>query len=62
MEWLKRYFCRHLFDPPDMVLRDKNGVVKWKCCKCEKLFVAENGLDILVNGTCTGRWGIRNDK
>ena len=46
-----------MFDPPDMQNRDENGNVKWKCCKCGKLFVEHCGLDILKNGKCTGRWG-----
>ena len=39
-----------------MQFRDKNGMVKWKCCKCNKIFVATCGLEILENGKCTGNW------
>lgn len=56
--FFKNKKCSHLFDPPDMQNRDENGNVKWKCCKCGKLFVEYCGLDILKNGKCTGRWGI----
>jgi hypothetical protein len=40
-----------------MQCRDENGNVKWKCCKCNKVFVEPCGLDILKHGKCTGRWG-----
>ena len=56
--FFKRKKCSHLFDPPDMQSRDENGNVKWKCCKCDKVFVEHCGLDILKHGKCTGRWGI----
>lgn len=56
--YIKRKVCDHLFDPPDMQDRDENGNVKWMCCKCQKIFVAHCGLDILKFGKCTGRWGL----
>jgi hypothetical protein len=40
-----------------MQTRDENGMVKWNCCKCNKLFVEPYGLKILENGTCDGKWG-----
>lgn len=52
--------CNHLFDPKDMQPRDKDGNVKWKCCKCDHEFTAHCGLDILKNGTCTGNWHINH--
>ena len=55
--FLKYKTCKHLFEPYDMQDRDADGNVKWKCCKCNKLFVAECGLDILKNEQCTRRWG-----
>lgn len=56
--FFKQKKCSHLFDPSDMQNRDENGNVKWKCCKCDKLFVEHCGLDILKHGKCTGHWGI----
>jgi len=58
INFLKHKKCSHLFDPSDMQNRDENGNVKWKCCKCGKLFIENCGLDILKHGKCTGRWGI----
>lgn len=48
--------CRHLFIGKDLRPRDKNGIVRWPCCKCKKVFEAECGLDILKNGRCIGIW------
>ena len=56
--FFKRKTCSHLFSPCDMQSRDENGNVKWKCCKCNKIFIAECGLDILKNGKCDGKWGV----
>jgi len=39
-----------------MQSRDENGIVKWQCCKCKKVFAAECGLDILRHGKCDGVW------
>jgi len=54
--FFKRKTCSHLFSPCDMQNRDENGNVKWKCFKCNKIFIAECGLDILKNGKCDGKW------
>lgn len=48
--------CKHLFKGKEMQTRDENGMVKWQCCKCKKVFVAECGLDILRHGKCDGVW------
>ena len=48
--------CKHLFRGKEMQTRDENGMVKWQCCKCKKVFVAECGLDILKHGKCDGVW------
>ena len=53
-------FCNHLFKANEMQPRDSEGNVKWECCKCKKMFVAECGLDILRNGRCDGRWDLPN--
>ena len=48
--------CKHLFKGKEMQSRDENGIVKWQCCKCKKVFAAECGLDILRHGKCDGVW------
>lgn len=50
--------CTHEFSGKDLKQRDGNGVVKWACRKCGKVFTAKCGLDILANGKCIGGWGI----
>ena len=52
----QRITCKHLFRGIDMQTRNEEGIVKWQCYKCNKVFAAENGLDILKNGTCDGLW------
>jgi len=42
----------HKFYLNDLQGRDNNGNVTWSCFKCEKVFIAECGLDILKNGRC----------
>ena len=58
--WKRKVYCNHLFRAKDMQTRDENGMVKWNCCKCNKLFVEPYGLKILENGTCDGKWGREN--
>lgn len=48
--------CKHEFKPKDMQPRNEQGIVKWNCHKCNKMFEAEYGLKILENGKCTGEW------
>lgn len=55
--FFKRGTCKHLFRAKDMQTRNAEGVVKWECYKCKKVFAAECGLDILRNGKCDGKWG-----
>lgn len=47
-------FCSHEFRLRDMKHRDNQGLVKWPCHKCKKLFMAESGLEILHKGKCIG--------
>lgn len=60
IQFLKTAFCSHEFAPIDMQHRNENGVVVWPCCKCNHIFEAECGLDILTNGKCTGDWEARH--
>lgn len=46
--------CSHEFRFRDMQHRDSQGLVRWPCHKCNKLFIAENGLKILTKGKCIG--------
>ena len=62
MEWLKPRLCNHVFDPPDMQIRDEGGLVRWPCYKCGRLFVDTCGLYILHNGRCTGRWSLTKEE
>ena len=54
--WYKQKFCKHLFYGKDMIPRNDEGIVKWPCSKCGKMFSAENGLEILKNGKMGGSW------
>ena len=47
-------FCSHEFRFRDLKHRDNQGLVRWPCHKCKKLFIAENGLKILNKGKCIG--------
>ena len=61
---MKRFFnwllgkklCQHEFKGKDMQARNEQGIVKWPCHKCGKVFEAEYGLKILENGKCIGEW------
>lgn len=53
---LKQYFCKHEFKGVDLTSRNKDGLVKWKCHKCKKIFIDSCGLNILKNGKCIGVW------
>lgn len=55
----RRMLCSHEFDARQMQLRNADGIVKWSCRKCNRVFSAECGLDILPNGKCVGGWGKR---
>ena len=55
--FFQRRTCKHLFRGRDMQTRNEDGIVKWQCYKCKKVFEAEYGLKILENGTCDGVWG-----
>lgn len=57
--FIKQRFCKHEFYTHDMQPRNENGIVKWHCHKCKRLFQAECGIDILSNGKCIGHWGNR---
>jgi hypothetical protein len=48
--------CKHEFKGKEMQHRDAEGIVRWQCYKCKKVFAAECGLDILKNGKCIGNW------
>lgn len=52
--------CNHLFKANEMQPRDKNGMVKWECSRCHKVFVEKCGLDVLQYGDCDGRWDLPN--
>lgn len=58
--FLKRRYCAHLFRASDMQPRDENGIVRWECCRCKRVFSATYGLAILENGMCDGRWDLPN--
>jgi hypothetical protein len=55
--FFQRKTCKHLFRGRDMQTRNADGIVKWQCYKCKKVFEAEYGLKILEQGTCDGVWG-----
>jgi hypothetical protein len=44
---LRQLFCSHRFDLRDLWPRNETGNVRWPCWKCDKVFKAECGLDIL---------------
>lgn len=52
--FIKQRYCKHLFKGRELQPRNEKGNVTWKCCKCEKVFEAECGLDILRYGKCDG--------
>jgi len=54
--FFKQRKCKHEFKGKEMKNRDYEGIVRWKCYKCNKVFSAECGLDILKNGKCIGEW------
>lgn len=56
----KEVKCNHFFKASDLQPRDNNGLVKWQCCKCKKIFTENCGLDILKHGKCDGNWGDYN--
>lgn len=58
-EWtslLNTPICKHEFKGKDMQPRDHEGIVKWPCYKCGKIFTAPYGLKILEKGRCIGSW------
>ncbi len=55
-KFFKQLWCSHEFKGRDLQPRTVDGMVTWKCCKCEKVFVATNGLKILEHGRCVGEW------
>ncbi|MEI6190489.1 MAG: hypothetical protein WCP61_08720 [Chitinophagia bacterium] len=54
--FFKQRTCKHEFKGKEMQHRDAEGIVRWQCHKCKKVFAAECGLDILKNGKCIGEW------
>lgn len=54
--FFKRKTCKHEFKGKEMQPRDAEGIVRWQCHKCKKVFAAEYGLKILENGKCIGEW------
>lgn len=46
--------CKHVFRGVDMAPRNDQGVVKWSCCKCGKVFDLQYGLE--APGRITGPW------
>ncbi len=53
---IKQRFCKHEFKGNEMQPRNSDGMVKWTCYKCDKMFVADHGLEILKHGKCIGDW------
>lgn len=56
LSFLFQKICKHEFKGKDMQSRNIDGIVKWECHKCRKVFCAEYGLKILENGKCIGKW------
>jgi hypothetical protein len=54
--FFKTRTCKHEFKGKEMQHRDAEGIVRWQCHKCKKVFAAEYGLKILENGKCIGEW------
>ena len=46
----------------DLTARDAKGNVSWKCHKCQKVFIANCGLDILKNGVCVGYKNLKHSQ
>lgn len=64
LSFLNKLFCSHVVLGNDLGERDSDGMVKWPCSKCGKVFKADCGLHILgPNVKCGGQWGeILKDK
>ena len=47
---LKQRFCKHIFNLNVMGCRNSEGLLRWDCMKCNKVFYFEYGLQAMDNG------------